>query len=47
VAPDGRLFVCEIGGTIRIIKDGLLLEQPFGKVDPTIQRGARPDESDV
>ncbi len=28
-APDGRLFVCEQGGALRIIKDGLLLPVPF------------------
>lgn len=29
VAPDGRIFICEQGGTLRIIKDGKLLEEPF------------------
>ncbi|MQA30900.1 MAG: hypothetical protein GEU82_13880, partial [Luteitalea sp.] len=29
VAPDGRLFVCEQGGSLRIIKDGALLPDPF------------------
>jgi glucose/arabinose dehydrogenase len=28
-APDGRLFVCEQGGTLRIIKNGVLLDTPF------------------
>jgi glucose/arabinose dehydrogenase len=28
-APDGRLFVCEQGGTLRVIKDGSLLPAPF------------------
>lgn len=28
-APDGRLFVAERSGDVRIIKDGVLLEQPF------------------
>lgn len=28
-APDGRLFVTEKDGTIRVIKDGVLLDQPF------------------
>jgi glucose/arabinose dehydrogenase len=28
-APDGRLFVCEQGGTLRVIKDGVLLPTPF------------------
>src|SRR4051812_31987856 len=28
-APDGRLFVAEQGGTLRVIKNGTLLSQPF------------------
>ena len=28
-APDGRLFVCEQGGTLRVIKNGVLLPTPF------------------
>src|SRR4029434_2508464 len=28
-APDGRLFVAEQGGRLRIIKNGVLLAQPF------------------
>jgi glucose/arabinose dehydrogenase len=28
-APDGRLFVCEQGGRLRVIKNGALLTQPF------------------
>lgn len=28
-APDGRLFVCEQGGQLRVIKDGVLLPTPF------------------
>jgi glucose/arabinose dehydrogenase len=28
-APDGRLFVCQQGGTVRIIKNGVLLPTPF------------------
>src|SRR4051812_14474450 len=28
-APDGRLFVCEQGGRLRVIKDGVLLSAPF------------------
>jgi glucose/arabinose dehydrogenase len=28
-APDDRLFVTEIGGTIRVIENGTLLEEPF------------------
>lgn len=29
LAPDGRIFVCEQAGALRIIKNGVLLEQPF------------------
>jgi hypothetical protein len=29
VAPDGRLFVCEQGGALRVIKNGSLLAAPF------------------
>jgi glucose/arabinose dehydrogenase len=29
LAPDGRIFVCEQGGALRIIKGGVLLAQPF------------------
>ena len=28
-APDGRLFVCQQGGALRVIKDGVLLSTPF------------------
>ena len=28
-APDGRLFVCEQGGRLRVIKNGTLLQTPF------------------
>lgn len=28
-APDGRLFVCQQGGQLRVIKNGLLLAAPF------------------
>src|SRR5438045_3648237 len=28
-APDGRLFVCEQAGRLRVIKDGTLLPTPF------------------
>jgi glucose/arabinose dehydrogenase len=28
-APDGRLFVCEQGGQLRVIKNGVLLSTPF------------------
>jgi Glucose/sorbosone dehydrogenases len=29
LAPDGRIFVCEQGGTLRVIKNGVLLSTPF------------------
>ncbi|MEO5616886.1 MAG: PQQ-dependent sugar dehydrogenase [Candidatus Eisenbacteria bacterium] len=29
VAPDGRIFVCEQGGRLRVIKNGVLLAKPF------------------
>ena len=29
IAPDGRVFVCEQGGRIRVIRDGRLLKKPF------------------
>jgi glucose/arabinose dehydrogenase len=40
-APDGRLFVCEQGGTLRIVKRGGLLPTPFLQVtvDATGERG--------
>ncbi len=37
-APDGRLFVCEKGGRLRVIKDGKLLATPF-KTFTTLLRG--------
>jgi putative heme-binding domain-containing protein len=41
VAPDGRIFVCEQSGTLRIVKSGRLLAEPFVKlpVDATWERG--------
>ena len=33
VAPDGRMFVAEQGGELRVIKDGQLLSTPFLTVD--------------
>ena len=40
-APDGRLFVCEQGGRLRVIKDGALLPTPFLTVDVnvSVERG--------
>lgn len=28
-APDGRLFICQQGGALRVVKNGALLTQPF------------------
>jgi putative heme-binding domain-containing protein len=41
VAPDGRVFVCEQTGALRVIKEGKLLPAPFVKlpVDATWERG--------
>jgi glucose/arabinose dehydrogenase len=41
VAPDGRVFVCEQTGTLRVVKGDKLLPEPFVKlsVDPTWERG--------
>ncbi len=40
-APDGRLFICEQGGNVRVVKDGNLLSTPFVQldVDSTEERG--------
>lgn len=35
LAPDGRVFVCEQAGRLRVIRDGRLLERPFVTV-PTV-----------
>lgn len=29
IAPDGRIFVCQQGGSLRVIKNGVLLSTPF------------------
>jgi len=29
IAPDGRVFVCEQGGRVRVVRNGRLLEKPF------------------
>jgi glucose/arabinose dehydrogenase len=41
VAPDGRVFVCEQGGDLRVIKNGALLPTPFVSivVDDFWERG--------
>src|SRR5688572_11256299 len=40
-APDGRLFVAQQGGALRVIKDGVLLSDPFVSlpVDSSGERG--------
>ena len=40
-APDGRLFVCQQGGQLRVIKNGVLLSTPFVSltVDSNGERG--------
>ena len=40
-APDGRLFVCEQGGALRVVKRGELLPAPFVSltVDASGERG--------
>ena len=40
-APDGRLFVAEQGGRLRVIKNGALLAAPFVTVDRQLVRRAR------
>lgn len=41
IAPDGRIFVCQQGGALRVIKNGVLLSTPFLtlSVDPNGERG--------
>ena len=41
IAPDGRIFVCQQGGSLRVIKNGALLPTPFVtlSVDPGGERG--------
>ena len=39
-APDGRLFICERSGALRVYKNGQLLTQPFLSV-PTLADGER------
>ena len=41
IAPDGRIFVCQQGGALRVIKNGVLLPTPFltVTVDPSGERG--------
>jgi glucose/arabinose dehydrogenase len=35
IAPDGRIFVCEQGGALRVVKNGALLATPFVNVTTT------------
>ncbi len=39
-SPDGRLFICEQGGSVRVVKNGTLLGTPFVTV-PTTANGER------
>jgi len=41
IAPDGRIFVCQQGGSLRVFKNGVLLSTPFVtlNVDPNGERG--------
>lgn len=41
VAPDGRVFVCEQVGRLRVVRDGVLLPEPFAtlEVDDHWERG--------
>jgi CSLREA domain-containing protein len=41
IAPDGRIFVVEQGGTIRIIENGVLLPTPFLKLSNIDEQGER------
>jgi len=36
-APDGRLFICEQEGTLRVVKNGTLLPTPFVTLDVNFQ----------
>lgn len=41
IAPDGRIFICQQGGSLRVIKNGVLLSTPFItlNVDANGERG--------
>ncbi|MBI2723561.1 MAG: PQQ-dependent sugar dehydrogenase [Chloroflexi bacterium] len=40
-APDGRIFVAEKGGAIKVVKNGAVLPTPFYTVSPVNTRGDR------
>ena len=40
-APDGRIFVCQQGGQLRVIKNGALLPTPFVTLTVDSSRRAR------
>lgn len=40
-APDGRIFIAEKGGTVRIVKNGVLLPTPFATMPSVNTRGDR------
>src|SRR5437660_4283264 len=39
IAPDGRLFVCEQTGELRVVKDGVLLSTPFLSLSLRVDSG--------
>jgi glucose/arabinose dehydrogenase len=41
IAPDGRIFVAQQGGALRVVRNGALLSQPFltASVNPSGERG--------
>src|SRR5262245_31803884 len=41
IAPDGRIFVAQKGGALRVVKNNVLLSQPFltVSVDTASERG--------
>jgi glucose/arabinose dehydrogenase len=40
IAPDGRIFVCQQGGSLRVIKNGALLTTPFFTIPPATMSSA-------
>ena len=40
---DGRIFVAELGGTIRVVQDGVLQSEPLATVDVSRAENAGPD----